>query len=124
MKKSEEKLKEYTLDARGRKLGRLATEIATLLQVKDRPTYAPNKSGNTKVIIKNIKGMEISGNKASQKIYYKHAGRLGHLKKKTYAESFKKDPEWVIKHAVRLMLPKNRLAKERLSHLIIKKENG
>ena len=124
MKQSEEKLREYTLDARDRKLGRLATEIATLLQGKDKPTYAPNKLGDTKVIIKNIKDMEISGNKASQKIYYKHAGRLGHLKKKTYAESFEKNPEWVIKHAVRLMLPKNRLAKKRLSHLIIEKENG
>jgi len=58
--------------------------------------------------------MEISGNKASQKIYYKHAGRLGHLKKKTYAESFKKDPEWVIKHAVRLMLPKTDLLRNGL----------
>jgi len=116
-------MKEHTIDAKGKKLGRLATEVATLLQGKNDPSYQPNKVGDTKVVLKNIKDIEISGDKANQKVYYKHAGKLGHLKKKRYSDVFENDPEWIIRHAVRLMLPKNRLRKERLRNLIIE-ENG
>lgn len=117
--------KEYTVDAEGRRLGRLATEIATILQGKDDPSFRAHQVSNVKVRIKNIEGIEISGKKAQQKIYHRHSGRLGHLKKTTYSEAFNKDPEWVLKHAVRLMLPKNRLAKKIIQNIIIEnKQHG
>ena len=113
-------MKEYTIDVKGKKLGRVASEVAHILQGKDDPSYDPRLAGETCVIIKNLKNIEVSGNKAKDKVYYSHTGQLGHLKEKKYSDVFAKKPEWVLRHAVRLMLPKNRLAKERLKRLIIK----
>ncbi len=110
---------EYTIDAKGKKLGRLASEIAVILQGKKNPAYEPRLEGNDTVIVKNMKNVAISGRKATEKVYYRHSGPLGHLKKRTYAEIFEKDPSWVLKNAVRLMLPKNRLLKKRMKRLII-----
>jgi len=111
---------EYTIDAKGKKLGRLASEIAVTLQGKKNPQYEPRLEGDDTVIVTNVKSMVVTGRKADQKVYYRHSGPLGHLKKKTYAEAFAKDPNWVLMHAVRLMLPKNRLLKKRMKRLIIK----
>ncbi|HMB17449.1 MAG TPA: 50S ribosomal protein L13 [Candidatus Paceibacterota bacterium] len=115
------KTKEYTFNAKGKKLGRLASKIAHVLQGKDDPSYDPSKVADRKVIVKNIDELEISGKKFDQKIYYKHSGRPGHLSEKKYGEVFEKDPEWIIRHAVRLMLPKNRLTKKRLANMIVEK---
>jgi large subunit ribosomal protein L13 len=117
--KKENQTKEYTIDAKGKKLGRLATEISMLLQGKNDPSFDPSKLSDVKVKVENLKDVEVSGKKAEQKIYYRHAGRLGHLKEVVYSKMFEKKPEWVLKHAVRLMLPKNKLAKKRLQNLII-----
>ncbi len=116
---TEKDTKEYEIDAAGRKLGRLATEITNILQGKDDPSYDPSRLADVRVKIKNIRDVEVSGRKAEEKIYYRHSGRLGHLKETTYSQIFEKDPEWVLKHAVRLMLPKNRLAKKRLENIIV-----
>lgn len=113
--------KEYVIDAKDKKLGRLSSEIARLLQGKDSPSYDPRLEGDVKVVVKNVKDMKISGNKANGKIYYRHSTRLGHLKKVKYSQIFEKDPAWVLRHAVRLMLPKNRLNKRRMKNLIIEK---
>lgn len=115
------KQNEYVIDAKGRKLGRLATEISAILQGKNSPSYSPNVLTDVKIRIKNIKDLEVSGKKAEQKVYYRHAGKLGHLKEKPYAKVFEKKPEWVLRNAVRLMLPKNRLAKKRLNNIIVEK---
>ena|SRR3989344_9468994 len=109
----------YTINAKGKKLGRLASEVATILQGKKNPNYEPRLEGNDTVVITNIGKILVTGRKADQKVYYHHAGQLGHLKKKTYREAFEKSPEWVLRHAVRLMLPKNRLQSKRLQRLII-----
>ncbi len=108
---------EHVLDAKNKKLGRLATQVATLLQGKHRADYRPNVSGDDVVVIRNAAYIEVSGKKASQKIYYKHAGKLGHLKERKYADVFKKDPTWVVRHAVELMLPKNKLRAKRMRRL-------
>jgi large subunit ribosomal protein L13 len=109
----------YTIDAKGKKLGRLASEIAVILQGKKNPGYEPRLEGEDTVVVKNIKDMVVTGRKADQKIYYRHTGPLGHLKKRKYAEVFEKKPAWVLENAVRLMLPKNRLLKKRMKRLII-----
>lgn len=110
---------EYTIDAKGKKLGRLASEIATILQGKKNPNYEPRLEGEDTVIVKNVKGVVVSGRKAEEKIYYRHTGPLGHLKERAYSEMFEKKPAWVLEHAVRLMLPKNRLLKKRMKRLVI-----
>ena len=113
------KQKEHVLDAKGRKLGRLASEIAIILQGKNDPSYEARLPGRDRVIVKNIKDIEVSGNKYEDKKYYKHGGPLGNLKIKTYKQKFEKNPAWVLQNAVRLMLPKNRLQTPRLKRLII-----
>ncbi|MGC9603344.1 MAG: 50S ribosomal protein L13 [Minisyncoccia bacterium] len=110
---------EYTIDAKNKKLGRLSSEIAVILQGKKNPKYNPKFLGDDKVIVKNIKEMSFTGKKTGQKIYYKHTGPLGHLKENKFADVFKKNPAWVLRHAVRLMLPKNRLNTKRLKNLTV-----
>jgi len=110
---------DYTIDAKNKRLGRLATEIATILQGKKSPSYNPKDAGTDRVIIKNISGITLSGDKASQKVYYHHSGPLGHLKEDKFLDVFEKDPGKVLRHAVRLMLPKNKLQQKRMRRLII-----
>jgi len=113
---------EYILDAKNKKLGRLASEIAVILQGKKNPDYEPRLPGKDRVIVKNIKDIEVSGKKERQKVYYQQTkGYLGHLKKKTYREVFAKDPTKVLFMAVLRMLPKNRLQVGRMKRLIIEK---
>jgi large subunit ribosomal protein L13 len=113
---------DYTIDANKKRLGRLATEISLILQGKKNPAYAPNKLGD-RVLVKNYKNVSISGKKESQKIYYHHTGYVGHLKEETYEEIFAKNPKRVFREAVRRMLPKNRLNKERLKNLVFVENN-
>ena len=115
-------MREYTIDAKNKHLGRLATEIALLLQGKDMPTYNPKDQGDVRVIVKNITDVKVTGKKADQKIYYHHTGFIGHMKEKTYTEAFTKDPKWVLRHAVQGMLPKNRLAAQRIKRLVFETE--
>lgn len=112
---------DYIIDAKNKRLGRLASEIALILQGKKSPKYNSRLVGGDKVIVKNVSQIVLTGNKFKEKVYYKHTGPLGHLKIKKFEYMFQKDPAWVLKHAVRLMLPKNRLLKKRLKNLIIEK---
>jgi len=112
-------MEERTIDAKGETLGRLAVRVAKSLQAKDSASYAPNKVGN-KVVVLNADKVKISGRKADQKIYYRQSKKPGHLKKTTYRDAFGKNPEWVIRHAVSGMLPKNRLRDQRLKLLHFK----
>lgn len=111
---------DHIIDVKNKKLGRIATQIASILQGKIHPSYNPKDSGTDRVLVKNISGIVVSGKKSEQKVYYKHAGPLGHLKEKKYADAFKKDPSWVLRHAVNLMLPKNKLRAKRMRRLVIK----
>src|SRR3989344_5838396 len=107
-------MKEVIIDAKDRSLGRLASEIAYVLQGKDSATYEPRNIGDSKVLVKNLKLLKLTG-----KIYYRHTGYMGHLKEKTLEEAWKKSPEWVLRHAVKGMLPKNSLASKRIKLLTI-----
>lgn len=110
---------EIVLDAKNKKLGRLASEIASILMGKDSANYEPRLEGDNKVIVKNISALEISGKKSEQKVYYHHTGYMGHLREKSYEEIFNGNPAWILKHAVAGMLPKNKLQDRRLNRLVI-----
>ena len=110
---------EHVIDAKKRRLGRLASEIAHILQGKHLPSYHPRFVGAELVIVKNVRKLDMAPKKTSQKIYYRHAGRLGHLKERRLKDVFEKNPAWVLRHAVRSMLPKNRLRSKRMKQLMI-----
>lgn len=112
---------DYVVDAKNKNLGRLATEIAHVLQGKNSVTYEPRLSGSTRVVVKNIKDLQVSGNKREDKVYYRHTGYMGHLKEKTMKQVAEKDIAKVLRSAVHGMLPKNFLRDKRLTRLIIEK---
>jgi len=107
----------YTINAQGKKLGRVASEVAVILQGKKSARYNPRLPGSDQVIVKNGSKIEVSGNKAKQKIYYRHTGYIGHLKEEAYEKLFARAPERVIWKAVYNMLPKNRLRNNRMKRL-------
>jgi large subunit ribosomal protein L13 len=113
---------DYTIDAKGKRLGRLASEAARILQGKHRPDFAPNRVTEDRVVIANADKVEIGGNKETTKVYHRHTGYMGHLKERTYAEQFARSPEKVVREAVRRMLPKNFLNARRMKQMIFTNE--
>lgn len=110
----------YTIDAKNKKLGRLASEIAVILQGKKSVYYEPRLAGQDKVVVENVKELAFSGNKFQKKRYYRHTGYMGHLRSKTLQELFEKNPAEVLKTSVERMLPKNFLKDKRMKRLVIK----
>ncbi len=110
---------EHTLDATNQRLGRLASNIARILQGKHCATYAPRLSGTDRVTVIHASKITIGGAKAVQKIYYRHTGYMGHLREKNFKTAFEQSPKAVLLHAVYNMLPKNRLRPTRLKRLTI-----
>lgn len=108
----------YEIDANGKKLGRLASEIATILQGKRAPSYEPRLEGGDRVVVTNVKKLAMTERKLRGKIYYRHTGPLGHLKERPLKDVFTKKPAWVLRNAVRLMLPKNKLLARRMKRLV------
>lgn len=107
----------HTFDAKGKVLGRLATKIATLLQGKHKPTYAPHKDCGDTVVVKNPAQIHLSGKKKKRKKYYHHSGYPGGLKETEFKELLDERPQEVIKRAVWNMLPKNKLRQQRIKRL-------
>jgi len=107
----------YLVDAKDQTLGRLATHLATILQGKQKPGYASHLDGGDFIVVINASQIKVTGNKLEDKKYYHHSGYPGGIKEASLAERMSKDPTWVIKHAVQGMLPKNRLADNRLARL-------
>jgi large subunit ribosomal protein L13 len=107
----------HVLDAEGRPLGRLATEVAHLLRGKYRPTYTPHLDNGDFVIVVNASKVRVTGNKTQQKVYYRHTGYPGGLKETRLNVMLEKHPDRVIQRAVRGMLPHNRLGRALLRHL-------
>ncbi|MEK7553360.1 MAG: 50S ribosomal protein L13 [Patescibacteria group bacterium] len=111
---------EYTIDATNKKFGRLASEIAVILQGKKNPKYEPRLEGDDNVIVKNISKAEISSKKTKQRIYYRHTTQIGHLKEQSLEMLIeKKGPAAALRKMVMGMLPKNRLRIKRIKKLII-----
>jgi len=112
---------EHIIDVKNKYLGRVATEIAEILQGKKHPVYDPKNEGTDRVVVKNVVGIKVSGRKTKQKIYYRHTGYMGHLKTLSYEQMKEKDPALALRHAVRGMLPKNFLRDRRMKRLIIER---
>ncbi len=115
------KPKNYKIDATGKSLGRLASEVATLLRGKNEVAYLPHLDPLVTVRIVNLKKIVLTGKKASQKIYYHYTGYPGGLRKVKYPELIKKDSGRALKLAVLRMLNKNRLRAKLMKRLIIEK---
>ena len=105
------------MDAEGERLGRLATKVAGLLQGKHRPDYSRHQLSDDFVIVVNAAKVGVSGNKMSQKLYYRHSGYLGGMRTRTLEEMLTRFPERVIELAVKGMLPRNRLGRRMLRRL-------
>ena len=105
------------LDAKGRVLGRLATQIANLLMGKGKPTYSPHVPCGDHVIVINAKDIEVTGRKAQQKVYRKHTGFPGGFKEFPYERILERKPEEIITKAVKRMLPHNNLGRQLLKNL-------
>ena len=105
------------IDASGKTLGRLATEVAKLLRGKHKPTYTPNVDTGDYVIVLNASEMVLTGNKLDQKMYRYHTGYAGGLKETTYRNLMAKNPEKALEIAVKGMLPKNSLGRQMFKKL-------
>jgi large subunit ribosomal protein L13 len=105
------------IDASEAPLGRVATQIAKYLIGKYKPNYTPHIDGGDYVIVINAKDTIVTGHKETDKIYYRHSGFPGGIKDATLAEVREKFPERIIENAVKGMLPKNKLAAERMKRL-------
>ena len=112
---------DYVIDAKNQRLGRLASEIAVILQGKKRAEYDPRLRGEDRVVVKNVAGIVVTGGKEKKKIYYRHTGYMGHLRERQYSEEFAKHPQEVLREAVRRMLPRNFLRDRRLAMLKIER---
>jgi large subunit ribosomal protein L13 len=111
----------HLIDAEGQILGRLASEVAQILRGKHKPTYTPHLDLGDHVIIINAEKVRISGKKAQQKLYYRHSGYPGALKSKSFARLMNDKSEWIIEHAIKGMLPKNRLGRKMFKKLRVYK---
>ncbi|XP_042001609.1 50S ribosomal protein L13-like [Salvia splendens] len=100
-------------DAKGQVLGRLASQIATVVQGKDKPTYAPNRDDGDMCVIINAKDVCVTGRKMTDKFYRWHTGYIGHLKERSLKDQMAKDPTEVIRKAIMRMLPRNKLRDDR-----------
>lgn len=105
------------VDANGQILGRLATQVATLLRGKHKPTYTPHVDNGDFVVVVNAEKIQVTGKKPEQKIYYRHTGYPGGLKAEPYRLLIQRHPQRILKFAVKGMLPKNRLGRQLIKKL-------
>lgn len=109
----------YVVDAEGKTLGRMASEIASILRGKKKPIYTPHIDTGDYVIVVNAERVVTTGKKLNQKIYYHHSEYVGGMKEATLQEMLNKKPEYVITHAVKGMLPKGPLGRQMLKKLFV-----
>ncbi len=109
----------YLIDASTLPLGKLAVVIADKLMGKSKVTYTPHTDNGDYVVVINAKNIKVTGDKMTDKMYYRHSGFPGGIKALRLEEVIEKDPSYAIKEAVKGMLPKNKLAADRLARLRI-----
>jgi large subunit ribosomal protein L13 len=109
----------YVVDADGQTVGRLATQIATLLRGKHKPTFSPNIDGGDFVVIINAEKIQLLGKKQDQKMYYRHSNYPGGFKSVSYRRMLATHPDRILRYAVKGMLPKTRLGRRQLVKLRI-----
>lgn len=116
-KASEVNRKWYVIDAEGQTLGRLASEVASILRGKNKPTFTPNVDCGDHVILVNAEKIELTGKKLTDKIYYRHTNHPGGLKQRTAGEMRAKYPKQMLELAIKGMLPKNTLGRQMFKKL-------
>lgn len=125
LKKEEINKKWFLVDAKDKNLGRLCTGIARILRGKNKPTFTPHLDCGDFVIVINADKIKVTGNKLKHKNYYRHSGYVGNLKVTSLEKMMEKSPEFVIRNAVKGMLPHNILGKKIIKKLkIYKGENN
>jgi large subunit ribosomal protein L13 len=107
----------YVVDAEGKTLGRLATQLANVLRGKRKPTYTPHVDVGDFVVVLNAEKIVVSGNKREDKLYWRHSGYIGSIRSQSLGDLLEKRPEEVIRRAVKGMLPRNRLGRQQLRKL-------
>ncbi len=107
----------YVVDANQQRLGRLASEVATILRGKNKPTFTPHLDTGDFVVVINAEKVEVTGKKRSQKLYRRHSGRPGGMKTETFEKLQARIPERIIEQAVKGMLPKNTLGRQLFTKL-------
>ena len=107
----------YVVDASGRTLGRLATRVADALRGKRKPEYTPHVDTGDFVIVVNAEKIAVTGDKLTQKRYYRHSGYPGGLRSRTLRDMLERRPEEVVRKAVRGMIPRSRLGRKQLTKL-------
>ncbi len=117
VRKGDIKREWYVVDAQGKTLGRLASEIARILRGKHKPIYVPHLDCGDYVIVVNAEKVRVTGKKLDQKFYYRHSGYPGGLKSINLRDQLQKHPTRVLEAAVRGMLPKNRLGRAMIKKL-------
>lgn len=115
---------EYTIDAADKIVGRLATEVADMLQGKNAPSFDPARESGNRVTVYNTDRMRTTGRKMEQKLYRHHSGYPGGLKEETLERLHRRDSRLVLRHAVNGMLPKNRLRARMLKNLTLLKQQS
>ena len=118
-KKEDVKRDWYVVDAEGLTLGRLATQVASVLRGKHKPTYTPHIDCGDYVIVVNASKVNLTGNKLDDKIYYNHSGYTGGLRERTARTMKEKYPEEMIERAIKGMLPKGRLGRQMYRKLFV-----
>jgi large subunit ribosomal protein L13 len=116
---SDKEIKWYVMDANREILGRLATQIAMVLRGKHHPTFTPHADMGYRVAVINAEKIAVTGNKATQKTYFRHSDYPGGGKFRTFEEQMQRKPEEILRHAVKGMLPKNRLGRQLMRGLKI-----
>lgn len=116
-KSTETQRKWYLVDAEGKTLGRLATEIARILRGKHKPTFTPHVDGGDFVVVVNAEKVKLTGKKLDQKLYRYHTGHIGGLVEIPYKRLMAEKPQEAIIHAVSGMLPKNKLRSRMMTRL-------
>lgn len=107
----------FVVDATGLTLGRLATRVADVLRGKHKPQWAPHVDTGDYVIVTNCDKLVVTGNKRTQKLYWRHSGYPGGIRKRTFEEQMERRPEEIIRSAVRGMLPRNKIGRQQLLKL-------
>lgn len=107
----------HVFDAKEHTIGRLAANVAKILQGKHKPTYTPHVDTGDYVVITNAKEVLATGNKEEKKVYYRHTGYIGGIKSRTLAEMRDRQPEKIIELAVKNMLPKGPLGRQMFKKL-------
>ncbi len=107
----------YVVDAKDQVLGRLAAKVATIIRGKHKPEFTPNMDNGDFVVVINADKVKVTGKRAEMKTYIRHSGYPGGQKVTSFQDMLKKNPEFVIRHAVKGMLPKNRLGRKMINHL-------